>query len=117
LDYLINEITLAGSGLGSSLHSGYIRDYDSPYGFELTYLNLVHKLGFASIAIFLSYIVVIICALLSLMYKNKFWSGIFILGAMTYVILGYGNPVLLSPNFVLIHVMCIIIILNNYRSV
>lgn len=43
--YLLNESSLLGQGLGSPLLSGYTRRTQS-YGFELSYINLIHKFGF-----------------------------------------------------------------------
>lgn len=43
--YLLDESSLLGQGLGSPLLSGYTRRTQT-YGFELSYINLIHKFGF-----------------------------------------------------------------------
>ena len=48
--FLIREFSPFGNGLGSSLESGYARD-NTGYGFELTYLNIIHKLHVVFIAL------------------------------------------------------------------
>ena len=79
--YLKQEFTFFGNGLGATLKSGYIRD-NLGYGFELTYLNLIHKLGIFSIPLFISY---------------------FCLGLMYFLVQGAANPILLAPMSVILH--------------
>jgi len=109
-NYLVNEITMVGSGVGSSLASGYTRD-DTGYGFELTYVNLVNKLGILSLSIFISYLITLYYCFKLLFVAKTRVKGAFLLGAMAYLLPGSANPMLLGANFVLIHciTMCIII--------
>lgn len=110
--YIFDEISFVGAGLGAPLRSGYYRSEDAPYGFELTYLNLMHKLGFMSGVLFFSYVLVIFQALRNIIYRHEFWMSVFVLGLMSYLVVGYGNPILIAPNFVLIHVLSMIILIN-----
>jgi hypothetical protein len=99
---LINEISFWGAGLGSSLSSGYKRD-DSGYGFELTYLNLLHKLGIFSIPLFLLYIYTCIQSFRWLMRDYRNILPYICLGGCCYMIVGIGNPLLLSSLCVTLH--------------
>jgi O-antigen ligase len=42
-----------GSGLGSALSSGFARDLDSPWSFELTYLQLLFQMGVVGLIVVL----------------------------------------------------------------
>lgn len=116
LSLILDEFSLIGSGLGAPLRSGYFRSEELPYGFELTYFNIIHKLGIFSIFLFLSYLAVIFEATKFLFKTNKISVGIFVLGLMSYLVVGYGNPILLSPNFVLVHVLCMILLKKNINK-
>jgi hypothetical protein len=99
---LWNELSFLGAGLGSSLMSGYKRD-ETGYGFELTYLNLLHKLGFFSIPIFSLYIYTFIQSLSWLFRDYKNILPYICLGGCCYMIVGIGNPLLLSTVTVTLH--------------
>lgn len=104
-EYLVDEFTFFGAGLGAVLHSGFIRTPEAPYGFELTFINLFHKLGWMCAPLLFSYFLPIFLSLkllfTKLSYKESF--GAFILGLMAFIIPGYGNPLLLASNIVLFH--------------
>lgn len=102
--YLIREIDFFGNGLGSTLHSGYKRD-DDGYGFELTYLNIIHKLGVLAVPLFVLYIYTWFCIFKSISNKNTRGVGIFSLGCISYQVVGVGNPILLSPLCVALHIV------------
>ena len=74
--FLIREFSLFGSGLGSSLESGYSRD-STGYGFELTYLNIIHKLGVFSMALFLYYLSTIILIVYRILHRKYLISSYF----------------------------------------
>lgn len=116
-DYLIREFTFFGKGLGAPLRSGYSRDITG-YGFELTYLNIIHKLGIFSIFLFLSYIMTIMIALSRIVKKINLFRSFFAVGLMGYTIVGAGNPILLSPIAVILHCIAIYILVypNNDTS-
>jgi hypothetical protein len=54
LEYIIADLNLFGRGLGSSV-TGY-NVGGRTYGLELSYLNLIHKLGVFAIFILISYL-------------------------------------------------------------
>lgn len=108
--YLINEFSIFGSGLGSALLSGYVRD-DTGYGFELTYLNLIHKLGIFSSLLFLAYFFTVLLALYRIWHQTNLFESYFVFGLMGFLISGAGNPILLSPTTVTLHAFAIYILL------
>jgi hypothetical protein len=112
--YLVDEFSFLGSGLGSALKSGYARDDVSFYGFELNYLNIVHKLGVASLPLFVSYIGTVFLSLYRIFKGYRLFESYFALGLMGYLIQGVGNPILLSPVTVLMH--CCSIHVLTYSS-
>ena len=116
--FLVREITFFGSGLGSSLQSGYTRSV-AGYGFELTYINLIHKLGVFSIFLFISYILTILVAINNILHRRVVYESMLSLGLMSYLIPGIGNPILLSPISVVLHVIAMYILLKiqlNYHE-
>lgn len=100
--YIVSEFTFFGNGLGAPLASGYTRD-DTRYGLELTYLSIIHKLGFISILFFFSYVLTIFYTLRGIFKKIFVLESYFILGLLGFMIPGIGNPILLSPMAVLLH--------------
>jgi len=112
---IINEFTFYGAGLGAVLNSGYVRSSEAPYGFELTFLNLIHKLGFMVIPLFISYFIPLFYGLkLIILKKGSPVIGAFLIGAMSFIIPGYANPMLLASNFVMIHIICLYILYEIY---
>lgn len=99
---LFNDMTLAGNGLGSKVSSGYTRD-ETGYGFELTYLNLVHKLGFFAVPLFVLYLVTIFSVVKSAWLNPHSFVAMVALGCLGFLIVGIGNPVLLAPSCVVMH--------------
>lgn len=104
--YLIDEYSFDGAGLGARLESGYERD-SRGYGFETTYENIIHKFGVVSIFIFMSLLIPLFISIKNMInYKNTFYSSISF-GLMLYLIPSIGNPMLFSPMFVLMHILSI----------
>lgn len=99
--YLMSDLTWIGHGLGASLSSGYTRD--GGYGMELTYLNIMHKLGLFSIFLFLSYLLTLFVAISRIMRCVRVFESVFVLGSMGYLVVGAGNPILLSTVGVTLH--------------
>jgi hypothetical protein len=113
-DYLINEFSFWGSGLGSTLKSGYLRDTDG-YGFELTYLNIIHKLGVFCLPLFISYLASFLLIVILILKRNNLFYVFFALGCLGFLIVGAGNAVLLSPISVVLHCFAIFVLLNSNR--
>lgn len=104
--YLIDEYSFDGAGLGARLESGYERD-PRGYGFETTYENVIHKFGIVSVFIFMSLLIPLFISIKNMLsYKNTFYSSISF-GLMLYLIPSIGNPMLFSPMFVLMHILSI----------
>lgn len=112
-DYLIGDWSLFGRGLGSALsNSDYVRDTVLTYNFELTYHNLIHKLGIFSLLIFTGYLITIFYGLILLLKKDndsKEVGGLVII-LMSYIIVGYGNPVVFNPICVMEHLLTLALI-------
>ncbi len=117
--YLIDDLTFFGRGLGSGLTNvSYTRADDAPYGFELTYLNLMHKFGFMSLILFAIYIYTFI-KIFRLFGKSAIsnFSGLLCLGLMAYVFPSIGNPFLLAPLAIVCHCLTLYILkLNDNNS-
>ena len=109
--YLVDDFTFWGSGLGAPLHSGYSRD-KTGYGFELTYLNIIHKLGVFSAFLFLSYILTLLIAIVRILRCEYTFESVFVVGLMGYLVVGIGNPMLLSPISVLLHCIAMYILVS-----
>ncbi len=112
-DYLVAETTWWGNGLGSTLNSGYRRD-DAGYGFELTYVNLVHKLGFFALPLFGTYACTLAALLLRMLRGVRVHESAFGLGCLTYLLVGTANPLLLSPTAVVLHCCAVMLVLQPY---
>lgn len=103
---LIDEFLFFGNGLGAGLKSGYSRDRMG-YGFELTYHNLIHKVGLIAVIPFSIYVFCILYSLYGLtMLKNTSYSAL-ALGSLMFVVPSYGNPILFSPVVVILHCLSI----------
>ena len=113
--YLVSEWSFSGAGLGSSLQSGYQRD-ETGYGFELTYINLVNKLGVLTIPLFLSYVSVLFYGIKFFFFEGRLFTGAWILGLMAFLIPGAGNPLLLAPVFVFMHFIAIMLVIIELSS-
>lgn len=114
-DYLLNEWSIEGAGLGSSLISGYSRD-ETGYGFELTYINIVHKLGVFALPLFASYIVPVVFGFKCIFTKGRRVIGGWVLGLMAYLVPGAANPMLLAPEFVVMHFIALMTVVYGVKG-
>lgn len=111
LSYIINDCSFFGNGLGSVV-PGIVRSEEGPYGFELTYINLIHKFGVFSIILFLNWIYMF-CELIILIYKNRsIDSSIVALSSMGYMLPSIGNPLLMHPSLVILNCITLYYIRN-----
>jgi hypothetical protein len=99
---LADEFTFFGAGLGAPLISGYSRE-NTGYGFELTYLNLIHKLGIFAIPLFIYYVAIVVGTIKRINSNLYLVESFFILGCMVYLIPSSSNPFLLSPQAIILH--------------
>ena len=100
---IIKRLSLIGSGLGGVFEGGYIRNVNAPYAVELTYLNLIHKIGIFSIIPFLIYIYTSFLIWSQLLKSKDFFYPSLALGSILFLIPSYGNPVLFAPIMVTLH--------------
>lgn len=114
-EYIVSELTFFGNGLGAPLISGYKRDF-SGYGFELTYVNIVHKLGVFSIFLFMSYIVTLMVASIRILRRVYVFESLFVIGLMGYLVVGAGNPLLLSTSAVILHCIAMYVLVYPFLS-
>lgn len=99
---LISEFTLIGQGLGAELDSNYSRN-DLGYGFELSYLSIIHKLGLIGVLICLIYIVCLVIPLFYILFRKENYYSWLAIGGMLFVIPSYGNPMIFGPIIVTLH--------------
>ena len=111
-DFIVADLTWWGNGLGSSV-AGY-NVGGRTYGLELSYFNIMHKLGVFTIFIFVSYFLTIFVAI-SRMLKGVFvFEAVFVIGLMGYLVVGIGNPLLLSSLTVMLHCIAMYILVSPY---
>ena len=101
--YIIQEIRFWGNGLGAVLDSGFSRNDDQPYGFELTFLSILHKFGFFGFIVFIAYAICIVIPLRTIFVEKGHHHSWLALGGMLFLVPGYGNPLLFHPTIVILH--------------
>jgi hypothetical protein len=116
-DAVINELTFLGKGWGAKYISNDLDRDELGYSIELSYLNLVHKIGIFSIVffVFYSYIFFKIYLLLKSKIIVSKELGLFTLGLTCYLFISIGNPSLFAPIFVFSN--SILLILLNKVSI
>lgn len=98
----IKDCNFFGNGLGATFSTGVIVFPLQPYGIEITYLNILHKFGFLSVFIVLSYLVVYIKAY-SINNMNSNSYTLFCIFLISFVFPSLGNPYLFHPISVILH--------------
>ena len=102
--YLMNETTFFGQGLGAVLESGYVRNDAQPYGFELSYMSVLHKFGvFVGIIIWGLYALCLVIPLYKCLKNKHVYLSALAFGGMLFVVPSFGNPMLYSPVIVTLH--------------
>jgi hypothetical protein len=117
-EYLMSDLTLFGHGLGAALsNSPYSRD-TLGYGFELTYLNLIHKFGVFSLVIFgaLAYTVLVALVLLTSRSPKRRLTGAIGLTLMLYLVVSVGNPIMFSPIGVVSHMLVVLLMKRQLQE-
>ena len=112
---LSDDFSLFGSGLGAGLASGYSRD-PGLYGFELSYHNLIHKLGVVSLIPLYIYIHTLVMSVYRLAKRRSVFLSSIAFGLVTFVIPSYGNPMLFSPTFVVLHCLSLFFLSTRANS-
>lgn len=111
-DYILDELTFWGAGLGAGLDSGYTRASE-PYAFELSYHSILHKLGFMALPLFFAYFYCFFKSALGIFLYSNGLRFAFSLGLMGYAIVGIGNPILLGGLGVLYHVVSLYLLASG----
>ena len=124
LDAMWNELNFLGYGWGAKFQSIVLSSRDiSGYSSELSYMNLIHKIGFFSSIFFLFYgwLLVNIIRLIKSKKNDIIGTGLISLGMVTYLFTSIGNPSLFFPAFVFMTAMVLhlinkqLILLRNER--
>jgi membrane-associated HD superfamily phosphohydrolase len=110
---LIKDLTIYGRGLGAII-PGYSRNLDKPYGFELSYLSLIHKFGILSILVIILYLKTISKAMKNIFNGVEVKYSVISIGAMGFLLPSIGNPLLFAPQAVTLH--CLALYLLNNRK-
>jgi len=109
---ILNDIQLFGSGLGGVLLNGYSRDALG-YGFELSYLSVMHKYGILSFLIFLPYLYMAIYSIYGVLYMSDKIAYVIALSmTISIVIFSYGNPLLFHP-IVVFYTLLVLLLLSR----
>ena len=107
---IINELTFFGHGWCAVYDIQFLK-YRNGLGYssELSYLNLIHKIGVFSFIYFYFYIWSFYHVIKCLKSNNfkKINIALVSLGLLTYLFLSLGNPTLFAPIFVFMHVLSI----------
>lgn len=103
LYFLFNDITLLGRGLGSPLSNLYIRDPVFHYSYELSLLNIVHKMGIVSVLILSIYAITLHISLSNLYLRKNLINTFTAVGCFAFFFLGLGNPSLFAPEASILH--------------
>jgi hypothetical protein len=92
IDTLLSEGFPFGKGYGASI-SSLVRDEDSPYGFEISFLSYWHKIG----VFFFFYMFILVYLFLNNLYiflTRNGLNSLVVLSSLIYVIPALGNPTL-----------------------
>ena len=107
-DAMWSEFTFFGKGWGAKFQAFVLKSRDiSGYSSELSYMNLIHKIGLFSSTFFFFYgwLLILILKLVKSKENDTIGTGLISLGMVTYLFTSIGNPSLFSPIFVFMTVM------------
>lgn len=102
LGYIVNDFSFFGKGLGATV-PGIVRSEDTPYGFELTYINLIHKFGIFSLILFFNWIYMATILIKFIYIKKSVHYSVVALSSMGYMLPSIGNPLLMHPSLVILN--------------
>lgn len=115
LFFIFNDLNIWGNGSGAVI-PGYQRNDEKPYGFELSYINLIHKIGIFTLIPFISYIGLFLTIFRQIVNNVHTKYAIAALGAMTYLFVAIGNPLLFAPQSVLLHCSALYFLRDTNRK-
>jgi hypothetical protein len=101
---LLRDVVPFGHGLGAPITSGFSRSAAYPYGFELSFLNVVHKLGVVSL---LYFAFLFYCGFRILTSSTPIVERAAALGLLGYTFPSIGNPVLFAVQAVFLHMIAV----------
>ncbi len=102
LNFLLADIKLLGNGLGATV-PGYISNPELPYGFELTFINVIHKFGIFSIVLFFNWIYMLSYLFKQCWNKKNIITNVVMLASLGYLFPSIGNPLLFHPSLVILN--------------
>lgn len=111
-DAVVSELSIFGKGWGATFISSDLDRDDAGYSIELSYLNLVHKIGFFALFFFLFYMYMFYL-IFKYLFKNDVHlkkSALLSLGLSCYLFISIGNPTLFAPIFVFLNCILLIIL-------
>ncbi|MDD2493998.1 MAG: hypothetical protein PHE29_02280 [Tissierellia bacterium] len=112
LGFMIADLKFWGQGLGAVV-PGYISSSDSPYGFELTFINTIHKFGVFSIVLFYNWIYMFYFLFKKCWRKKNVINNVIMLSSLGYLFPAIGNPVLFHPSLVMLNAIVLYHIKNE----
>ncbi|MEA5127278.1 MAG: hypothetical protein VB074_03775 [Proteiniphilum sp.] len=115
LDFILDDITFWGNGLGSIV-PGFISNREAPYGYELIFLNIIHKFGIFSIFLFFNWIYMFIFLFKRCWNKKNIFTNVIMLSSLGYLFTSIGNPILFHPSLVMLNVITLYHIRQEKRN-
>jgi len=115
LVYLQDTLKFWGNGLGAII-IGHARNDEAEYGFELTYINLIHKFGIISIILFLNWLYVIIKSFKNIYLRKNVFYSVAALGTLGYLFPSIGNPLLMHPACVILNCIALYFIRSDNET-
>lgn len=97
IDLIRERLTIFGNGLGANFES----DDKRTYGLELTYMNLIDKLGLIGFLIGIIYFSIFLKFASFLIFTKQKFIGLLGLGLTSFIWPSIGNPMLLSVSYVI----------------
>ncbi|MCW1734243.1 hypothetical protein [Anaerorudis cellulosivorans] len=102
LNFLLADLKLFGNGLGATV-PGYISNPELPYGFELTFVNVIHKFGIFSIILFFNWIYMFLYLFKQCWNKKNIIANVIMLSSLGYLFPSIGNPLLFHPSLAILN--------------
>lgn len=118
LTFLMKDIDILGKGLGAVV-PGVIRSEEGPYGFELTYINLIHKFGVFSLVLFFNWIYMFYSLYKIIAKRRNIYYAIIAMSGLGYLFPSIGNPLLMHPSLVILNAISLyyIRVLNHEKNI
>jgi hypothetical protein len=101
---LLRDVVPFGHGLGAPITTGFSRSVIYPYGFELSFLNVIHKLGVFSL---LYFAFLVYCGFRIVTSSTPIVERAAALGLLGYTFPSIGNPVLFAVQAVFLHMIAV----------